>query len=138
MSDLDIEEATQEDLNAWYTLQDQLTEIKDKEMKLRKKIFKFYFQHPVEGTNTVPLSDGFVMKGTFVINRKPAVELLTTHYDELVQAGVPVGALFKNEPKLVTAAYRLLTDEQRAMVDSVLEISVGSPSLQIVKPKKGE
>lgn len=130
------EVATQEDMNAWYKLQQDLAEIKDKEMKLRKKIFAYYFQTPVEGTNTVKLTDGFVMKGTYKIDRKPDEAILDTLKDQLIAEGVPVDMLIRYKPELVISAYKLLTDEQREHFDEVLNIKPGSPSLEIMKPKK--
>lgn len=127
---------TQADMDSWFLLQKQLEEIKQKEMELRKKIFAYYFAQPKEGTNTSPLSGGWVIKGEFKINRAVDLPLLTTHLEEFRKNKIPVKDLIRYKPELVTAEYRKLTDEQRKEFDSVLKISVGSPSLEIVLPKR--
>lgn len=133
---LPVPHVTQEDLNTWYTLQKELERVKTAELEMRKKIFAAYFANPKEGTNTVPLSEGWVMKGMHKINRSVDIALLTTHAAMLNEQQVPVDALLKYKPELVTAAYRALTDEQRKLFDLVLDIKLGTPALEVVLPKK--
>ena len=52
---------TQEQMNEWFTLNQELKALKVKEMFLRKQIFDDYFETPKEGTNTAPLTDGWVL-----------------------------------------------------------------------------
>lgn len=127
---------TQNDMDTWFQLTKQLELIKTQEMELRKKIFAYYFTQPKEGTNTVPLNAGWVIKGEYKINRSVDLPLLTNHMNDLRKKKVPVESLIKYEPKLVVAEYRKLDEKQRAAVDEVLKITVGSPSLEIVLPKK--
>lgn len=130
------EQATQEDLNTWYKLQEQLAKLKDQELTLRNKIFKSYFAAPKEGTNTMPLSEGWVLKGEYKINRTVDVATLTAKVALLRTAGVPMDDLIRYKPELVTTEYRKLTDERRQLFDEVLIIKVGTPSLDIVLPKR--
>lgn len=127
---------TQNDMDKWFNLTKQLEQIKLEEMELRKKIFAYYFTQPKEGTNTVPLNAGWVIKGEYKINRTVDVQLLTAHIADLRKKKVPIESLIKYEPKLVTAEYRKLDDKQRKELDAILKISVGSPSLEIVLPKR--
>ena len=60
-------QVTQQDMERWYTVQEQLSKLKNEEQLLRKKIFTGMFHDPVEGTNSVDLGDGFVLKGKRVI-----------------------------------------------------------------------
>lgn len=129
-------QTTQEELNTWYALQQKLDEIKTQERALRKKIFAAFFQAPKEGTNTASLTDGWVLKGGHVINRKVDVALLTTHVADLREHNVPTDELVKYKPELVLPEYRKLNDEQRNLFDRVLDIKIGSPSLEIVLPKR--
>lgn len=129
-------EVTQEDLNTWYTLQEKLEEVKNAELELRRKIFGAFFDAPKEGTNTVPLSEGWVLKGMHKINRTIDVALLTTMSPALRTQNIPLDDLISYKPELVTASYRKLTDEQRLAFDQILNIKVGTPALEIVFPKK--
>lgn len=127
---------TQEDLNKWYTLSEQLAQIRAEEMDLRKKIFASYFVAPVEGTNTAQLSNGYVIKGKRIISREVDAENLNVMRPMLTQEGFDVDALIRYKPELVLPAYRVLSDENRIKFDNVLKIKEGSPALEIVKPKR--
>jgi hypothetical protein len=127
---------TQADLNLWYTLQEQLAAVKEQEMALRKKIFAAYFAHPKEGTNTESLADGWVIKGQFKIDRQVDPESLVTMRPYLTQEGISVDNLIKYKPELILPEYRKLSAEQMVKFDNILKIKPGSPSLEIVKPKR--
>jgi hypothetical protein len=51
-------EVTLEHLKEWYTLKQQLEELKNKEVVLRQFLFAGLFPDPKEGTNTHPINDG--------------------------------------------------------------------------------
>lgn len=145
MSAIPANEVTQEDLNEWYRLSNELSRIKAAEMLLRTKIFRGMFKDPVEGTNTVPLAEGWQLKGKRTINRDidPGSLQAYVHQDEegkskLSEAGIAVGNLIKWKPELILKNYRQLTDEQRNVFDNVLIIKDGSPALEIVLPKRAE
>lgn len=130
---------TQTDLNEWDALQKQLSALKSAEMLLRMKIFKGLFLNPVEGTNTLPLGDeGWVIKAKYPINRKPDVALLTARAAELRAAGIPLDSVIRTIPELATGEYRKLTEEQRNLLDQVMEVKPGSPALEIVLPKRAQ
>lgn len=136
MTTIPANEVTQEDLNTWYKMQEQLKALKASEMLLRTKIFKAYFPAPKEGTNTVPLAQGWVLKGTYKIERKPDPALLAAFSASLREQGINPDALIKYEPSLITKAYRELTAEQEQLFDRVLVVKPGAPSLEIVLPAK--
>jgi hypothetical protein len=130
---------TQKDLNQWSELQKQLGALKSAEMILRIKIFKGLFPTPVEGTNSIPLgTEGWVIKAKYPINRKPDVALLTARVAELRAAGIVVEDVIRNVPELATGEYRKLTEEQRNLLDQVMEVKPGSPALEIVLPKRAK
>jgi hypothetical protein len=133
---IEPEEATQEDLNNWYILQEQLEKVKEAELILRKKICKFYFRDPKEGVNKYPLDEGWVMKCDHKINRTVDESLLTTLSSTLREKGINPEALVKWKPELKLAEYRKLTEEERNMFDKVLTIKDGTPALEIVLPKR--
>lgn len=129
-------QVTQKDLSEWYSLNEQLSALKTREQLLRQKIFKGLFQDPKEGTNSFELSDGFVVKGKYVINRtldeagfKAAAEVLSEH-------GIRTDSIVKYKPELVLSEYRKLTDEQRHLMDTVLIVKPGMPGLEIMQPKR--
>jgi len=142
MTQVPENEVTQADINKWYELQAQLKSIKASEMLLRTKIYKGLFKDPKEGTNTIPLNQGWVLKAKHVINRDVDQASLTacSQIDEATQMsrfssnGIHTEKLIKWKPELVTKEYRLLTDEQRQIFDECLIIKPGSPSLEIVLP----
>jgi hypothetical protein len=133
---------TQEDLSQWYQLQEQLKKLKAAEMLLRMKIFKGMIKDPKEGTNTVPLAEGWVLKGKHVINRdvdQAALAVNTavdpaTHMSRLSANGIHVEQLIKWKPELITKTYRTLTAEQQQIFDECLIIKEGSPQLEIMLP----
>lgn len=130
---------TQADLDSWNQMQTQLAALKSAEMLLRIKIFKGLFPNPVEGTNSVPLgTEGWVIRAKYPITRKPDVALLTAKAAELRKAGIVLEDVIRTIPELAVGEYRELTDDQRHLLDQVLEIKPGSPSLEIVLPKRAK
>lgn len=127
---------TQTELNIWYELTKKLEEVKNQELALRVRVFKTYFKDPVEGTNTVPLSAGWVLKGTHKLTRKVDEAMLATRLPELRAAGLRMDDLVRYKAELGTAEFRKLTEEQHKLFDTVLEIKVGTPSVEIVLPKR--
>ena len=133
---------TQEDLTKWYQLQQQLAAVKASEMLLRTKIYKGLFVEPKEGTNSVPLSEGWVLKAKRTIQRDidlAAFQALATLDQETQQSkfsevGIAPELMIKWKPELVTKSYRVLTPEQLAIFDQCLIIKDGSPALEIVLP----
>lgn len=137
---------TQKDLEDWFKLQDQLKKIKASEMLLRTKIYKGLFISPKEGTNSLPLAEGWVLKAKRTINREVDLAALNvnslvdpaTQMSRLSANGIHPESLIKWKPELVTAAYRALTAEQMEIFNECLVIKDGSPSLEIVLPAKAK
>jgi hypothetical protein len=133
------------DLFAWYEAQAELSKVKAREILLRKKLFKFHFPAPDEGTNSLPLNplleaagipaDGRVLKGGHVINREVDEASLKVLGPTFQEQGIAVADLIKWKPALSVSAYRELTAEQRTLFDQCLIIKDGSPTLEVVLPK---
>lgn len=128
--------ATQKDIERWYVVAEQLAKAKEEEMTLRKKIAKTYFPDPVEGVNDVPMSDGWVMKMTYKIDRKIISEKFALLQDEFKTAKLPLKDLVRFKPDLAVGEYKKLTEEQRKLFDKAMEIKPGAPTLEITKPKR--
>ena len=138
MSQIPQNSVTQEDLTTWSDMVVQLNALKSSEMLLRLKIFKGMFPDPKEGTNTVPLQAGWVLKAGYPITRKPILDLLVARAAELREAGIVVEDVIRHKPELVVTEYKKLTEEQRHIMDQILEIKPGSPQMEIVLPKRAK
>jgi len=138
MTNIPANTVTQEDLSEWYRLQDELKRIKASEMLLRQKIFGAYFQSPVEGTNSAPLTDGWVLKGKYTINRDIDPGAFGAMKEQFIAAGIAYDAMVQYKPSLVLKEYRTLTEEQRQLFDRALIVKPGSPALEIVLPAKAK
>lgn len=134
MTQIPDNEVTPSDMSEWWTLVKELARIKAQEMLLRRKIFRHFFPVPTEGTNSAALSDGFVLKGKYVINRKVDEGAFTSIKDKLREQGINPDALVRWKPELEIKAYRSLTAEQQKLVDQFLTVEPGSPALEVVKP----
>jgi len=137
MTNIPTNTVTQADLEEWYRLQEDLRRIRASEMLLRQRIFGAYFP-PVEGTNSAPLADGWVLKGKHTINRDIDLGALGAMKEQFAEAGISADALVQYKPSLVLKEYRTLTEEQRQLFDRALIVKPGSPALEIVLPAKAK
>lgn len=122
-----------ESLKLWYDVSERLSILKKSEMDLRKTLAAHYVPTPREGVNRVDIGDGFDLVLDHKIHRKVDETLLDTSLKELRKAKVPVDELFPYKPSLSVSAYRELSAEQLLLVDAVLDIDVGAPSMDIGK-----
>jgi hypothetical protein len=121
-------------LEKWFLLRDQLKELREAENKLRMEIFNSAFPEPIEGTNKLELSDGYILKATYPITRKIDVAVLDSIKEQLVNNHIKVDKLVKWEPELMIRGYRTLDEEELALFDQCLIIKEGSPQMEIVLP----
>ena len=138
MSTIPENQLTQDDFNQWAKVTEQLGKLKATEMLLRMKIFRVMFPNPVEGTNSVNLTDGWVLKAKYPINRKVLEDILVARTKEFKEAGLKLNNLIVRNPELAVAEYRKLTAEELKLFDQALEIKPGSPALEIVLPKRAK
>ena len=136
MSLIPANTVTQEDLNTWVQLSEKLSALKSAEALLRTKIFRGLFPKPIEGTNKVPLSAGWVLSATYPISRKPDLAMLVAKAQELRDAGIVIESVIKHTPELITSAYRTLSETQRHLMDQVMDIKPGSPQMELKLPKR--
>lgn len=127
---------TQADLSEWYRLKQEVSRLQASERLLRAKIFGGLFPEPTEGTNSFALADGYVLKATHKIDRTIDEAALSVNKERYAAMGISIEKLVRLKPELTMRAYRALTDEQRNAFDESLTIKPGSPSLDIVLPKK--
>jgi len=136
MAEIPENAVTQADLAKWYELADQLKKIRAQEMTLRKKIFGNAFPDPKEGTNSYELGDGYVLKAQHKLDRNIDPGALDALKEKLRENHINPDVLVQYKPSLVLKEYRTLTDEERALFDQCLIVKPGSPSLEIVLPKR--
>lgn len=132
---------TQADLATWFKMSEELTKLKVAESLLRKRLFDHFFKDPKEGTNDYPLDEGYVLKGQRIVNRKVVEADLEALKDAIRADGsnlpkLPINKLVKYKVELVKSEYNKLSDEDKKIFDRALEIKDGSPSMDIVKPKR--
>lgn len=110
----------------------------ESERVLRKRVAAAFFPEPKEGTNKLPLAEGWVLKYTYPMNREVDPGALAALAEPLRAAGVFVDKLVEYNPKLVTSEYRELTAEQASLFDQALIIKPGSAGLVIELPAKAK
>lgn len=136
MTEIPAKTCTIEEISEWYQVNEQLAALKNKEMLLRKHIFDAKFPDPVEGTNNAELPDGWLLKAKYGLNRNLDIDALNQMATSLREAGIVPEKLVKWKPELELKEYKTLSAEQRTMFDHCLLIKPGTPSLEIVMPKR--
>ena len=101
-------------LEAWRLAKEAVDSVKkviSKEQELRKKVFDAFYPEPKEGTNTVDLAEGWVLKGVYKLDRKIDEAALPAVAEQLRAMGINADTLVKWSPDLKTATYKELTAE---------------------------
>jgi hypothetical protein len=131
-------------------LQNTITKLKADEMDLRKYIVKRAFPNPNEGVNTLPLGNGYELKGTVKYNYK-----LDKDVTKIINAQERIGKvgnrgmfvadrLFSWKVDFLTTEYKILLKEQDEsteakeilkIINEVLTIDEAAPELKIKEPK---
>lgn len=135
MTQIPENEVTMQDLVNWQEMVQQLRNLKNAEMLLRKKIAKHYFPLAIEGTQKADLNAGYKLKLTLPYTRDFDMGALSAAREDFQAQGIPVESLMRTKYELDKKEYNTLTEEQRVTFDQVLIIKPGSPSLEIVAPK---
>lgn len=126
-------------ITEWYSLTKEIEEFKEKKMKremeLRKLLTAVLFPNPVEGTQRQDMPAGWQFKLQYKIDRKVDEAALPAVKERLREIGVNPDLYVVNKPELSLTNYRLLTEEQRQILDQALVIKPASPTLELVPPK---
>lgn len=117
-------------------LNEQIARLKAEEMELRKKMFGEMVPNPVEGTNTVPLANGYVIKWKFPINRTVDAATLPTVREMLTEKGVNLDDLIRMKPELSVTAYKKASSDTVKILSLAVTEKPGTPSYEIVLPKR--
>lgn len=127
----------QEIFIAWQQMAEQLEALKARELELRLQVAEIYFPEAGdEGTTSMDLNDGWQLKLVKRVNRRLANSKGET--DAIVKQLPPEVAekAIAWKPELKLRDYKKLAPEFRAIIDSVVTTSPGTPSLKLVPPKE--
>lgn len=116
-------------LTAWRQAGEVLETIKAYEMDLRKKLVQETFKESVAGKNKAEVAGG-----ELIFTKKYNTTVDETLFDKVAAeadvAGIDVGGLFKVKHSLDNKKYKMLTDEQRSIVDQTLVTKEAAPTLE--------
>lgn len=122
-----------EKLEQWRAAALELELAKTLEMRLRKELTAECFPNLLEGTNSIELQAGWVLKMnqpfTRTLDQAKAPEVLKALKKLKADGAVKV------KYDLSVTVYRTLEGQARALVDDILTTKPGSPSLELVAPK---
>lgn len=116
--------------NKWKKELAKLKLLKAAEMELRKKIIGFFFPNPQEGTNNCDLSDGEKLSLSLPYERKVDEDLYNLLQKQCKEAQIPARVI-KWKPTLDKKEYNKLSEDQQKIVNQMLIVKPGSPTLTI-------
>lgn len=147
-TDADFEKVRDQLLVHWQEAKEALEKAKEAEMFLRKKVVDFAFDpNKQSGTENVDLGNGYKLKAVKKLNYgfikndenkldKAAIDKALAKIEKDGAVGELIAErLVKWTPDLSLSEYKLLSDKHKAIIDSVIVTSEGSPTLEIVEPK---
>ena len=125
-------------LALWEQITKQAAELAAQEKTLRQELFDHFFPAPKEGVNDFELNAGYLLKGTYKINRNIEEESLEHTFKRIEDEGHTIdrGAIVEYKPKLILGAYKKLPQDIRLLFDNTLTIKPGLPELKINPPPK--
>ena len=132
-------------LMLWSTKKHGIEIAKAEEMELRKYIVSRAFPKKHEGMNTKELGHGYQLKASVKYNynlgNNELVETCLAKIAELGNDGSFIAdRLVSWKPTLVLSEYRQLMEDKRtyvlAIINEMLTITEGAPTLEIKEPKK--
>ncbi|UPT53337.1 hypothetical protein [Synechococcus phage Yong-L2-223] len=128
-------------LENWHKLAIEVAKLRDQENELRREIVDEFFAGAEEGTNTITLDYGKVLKANVTINRKVDAEQLEALKTTAKDTGktsvlMAIDTLFTYKPSLSVSGWRGMTAEEQKVFADVITEQPGSPSLSIDTPKR--
>lgn len=135
------ETALQAELAEWTQLNHWLEKGKAKEMEMRRKLAKYLFADKLQENGELPEGTS---KGTFTagtlrfkakvvgkMNHKVLEELRQTTMEQAQLSADQAKALLKVQYDLSLTTYKALSDEQKKIIDHMIQIKPGAPELSI-------
>lgn len=128
-------------LQAWLDAKNALDAAKATEMELRSKVIEGFNFDPKKaaGTEYADLANGWRLKAVKKQNYNLDKDKTDAALSELEKSGSDgqfiADRLVKWKPDLSIAEYRKLNATHKAIIDRVLTVTPGSPSLELIEPK---
>lgn len=134
-------------LAVWDEKKKALEAAKAGEMEARTAVFAFNFPNPQPGVNRVELNNGYKLKATHKLNYKfdASLDAIDAAEDDCCKLGAEAKFLaeriicWKAEPSVSEYKKLDLSNplhvQVKAIVDRILEIKPGAPTLEIEPPK---
>jgi len=122
-------------LQQWSEIVTQLNTLKAKEMTLRKQLVATVFPSVLEGTQTLPLNNGWQLKMTQPFTRS----LNQDKVPEFLKAAKKYKldpALIRTKYELSVSEFRKLEGEPLLLLQDIMTTKPGAPSLELVPPKE--
>lgn len=128
-------------LMAWWEADKAAKIAKANEENLRYAVLPMMFPQPYVGTNNVELGGGYKLKAEYKQNYSIKKNEVTEDYSHVpaVLAKLPpavAARLVRWKPELSITAYKELTAEEQAIVNTIVTITDGKPTLEMITPKK--
>ena len=120
----------------WYALSNRISELKAIELELRSEICESLFRVRKEGTNTVALKDGYVIKCKQTYTRSIDDSVLSQILPDLIERDLDIQEIVDYKPSLKTASYRKMNETTQLIFDQCLTMRPSMPSIEVVKPKR--
>lgn len=116
----------------WATQAEQIKALRASEMGWRKILANHYFgPTPDEGTTRKALGNGYDLVLSQDMNRKIDEAVLDNLQAQMRKKKIKVDELFPYVPTLSLTQYRLLTADQKELVDQILTETYASPSIEL-------
>ncbi len=130
----------------WKHAQEQKALFVEREMLLRKRLFKHFFPDAKEGANNFPLGNGWKVTGNKKVNRRidqremknmgeAYNQGLMSPEDMAAWKSIPFDAILSWKPEVKVGGYKKLEGTAKDMVSRFVIESDGSPELEF-KPVK--
>jgi len=124
---------------SWRNAKQTLDAAKENEMQMRKNLTNLLFPNPVKGTQRFNLGNGYSIKLVHKLNYKLDKDRVEQALDKIEAQG-PKGELIaerlvKFTPELSQTEYKLLSEIDKKIIDEVLTVEPGAPTLELEEPK---
>ncbi len=122
-----------QNLAEWQVLTRLASELKNREMDLRKDLFAGAFPSPAEGSNKHTLPDGRIVKGTHKVSRSVDQAVVVSVQRKLrEELGTKTDELFPTKFSLAKKVYDTLTDAQKVIAQDAFTEKPSAPALEII------
>lgn len=126
-------------LSKWHQAVKVLEAAKATELELRNAAVKALFDGTKSGTQSIDLGNGYKVKAVVKFNYSLDKEKIDGALAKMEAMGdegkLLASRLVKWSPSLSTTEYKELPAKYVGIIDDVLTISPGTPSLELVEPK---